>query len=481
MTIIDIQAILPLIIIAGGATLLLTVISFVRNYAVSFFITAITLVAAFATLIGCWNLSPHPITNLFVVDGFGIIYMGISILATLAVAHFAFDYFKRFDDNREEFFVLLLIAGLGGVVLSISTHFISFFLGLELMSVSLYSMVAYTIKRDIALEAGIKYLLLAAASAAILLFGMALIYAELGTMSFSLIGSRLDQLGDSFNPILIYAGVAMIFAGVGFKLSLVPFHWWTPDIYQGAPAPVSAFLATVSKAGAVAVSLRLFSSMDIADSTSAASGILAVVILSILVGNLLALSQRNLKRLLAYSSIAHLGYLAIAFVVGGNRGIEAATLYMIAYLVTSLGTFGVVSALSTSERECETLDDIRGLYYKRPGLAMMMTFMMLSLAGIPLTAGFIGKFFVMVVGAAQLDQLYQALLALVIGSAIGLFYYLKVIWAMFQKDVESEAPLSGRLSEFAFFALVVASVILLFLGIYPTPLVELVQGVVADL
>ena len=477
VTLTDLQAILPLIILAAGAVGLLTLISFYRNLWVSFFVTGITLVGAFFSIKFAWDLGRHPIPAMFTVDHLGLVFIGVILISAFAVAHFALDYFRKFDDNRDEFFVLLLIGTLGGCSLAISSHFIAFFLGLELMSVPLYAMVAYTLKRDASLEAGFKYLILAAAAAAFLLFGFALIYTETRAMDFSVLAVNLAQLGQFYNPILVHAGLAMVFGAICFKLSLVPFHWWTPDIYQGAPAPVSAFLSTVSKVGVVAVFLRFALDLDLANNPTFLSGVYPVVILSVLVGNLLALAQKNLKRLLAYSSIAHLGYLMITFLISGNIAVEATILYMVTYSLTSLGTFGVLSALSSSEKEVENLDDVRGLYFQRPFLSIIFTLMMLSLAGIPLTAGFMGKFLVVAAGAQDLEAMAIPLLTLVAGSAIGLYYYLKVVWTLFQKEPEAISTAGNRptISEFAMFALILVSVLTLFIGIYPTPVTELLR------
>ncbi len=481
----DLQYLSPLLVVALGACVILVLISFVRNYSVAFVLSGVTLLTAFVFLSIPWKMAPRYIGNgMFHVDAFGIFFIGIILFAAFAVAHFAFDYYQKFDDNREEFFVLLLLGTLGGMVLCISNHFLSFFLGLELLSIPLYAMIAYTCQRGDSLEAGIKYLLLAAASSAFLLFGMALIYAELGSMDFDIIAANYAATQGAIDPALILTGLALLVSGIAFKLSLVPFHWWTPDIYQGAPAPVSAFLATVSKAAVVAVTIRFSYTFGLIEHEAVFSAFAAIIILSILFGNLLALMQRNVKRLLAYSSIAHLGYLMIAFIAGGPLGAAAATVYLVAYLLTSLGSFGALSAISTSEGERDTLSRLQGLHFERPGIAALLTLSMLSLAGIPMTAGFIGKFLVMNSAAGDLDVFYPLLLVLIAGSAIGLYYYLRVVWVIYQRPddsapaADSESP-AGRASEFALFALVVVAVGLLALGIFPGPLIDALNGILA--
>jgi len=474
VTTLDFQALLPLIILAAGAGFLLLLISFVRNFTAAFLFTAGIQVAAIALFFYPCKLMPHRIEPLFTVDGFGLFYMGLILFASLAITVFAFDYFRKLDDNREEFFVLLLMSTLGAGCLAISDHFISFFLGLELLSVPLYAMAAYTLRHNESLEAGIKYLLLAAASSAFLLFGMALIYTEAGSMGFSEVSHHVALTAGIMDTGIILAGLAFIFAGVAFKLSLAPFHWWTPDVYQGAPLPVTTYLATVSKASVIAVALRLASELDVFAFPSVFLGLSVVIFLSIILGNLLALGQSNLKRLLAYSSIAHMGYLMIAFLVGGEAGTEAAGIYLAGYLLTSLGTFGILSALSSSEYEINTMNDIRGLYWERPVMAGLMTLFMLSLAGIPLTAGFMGKFFVLTAGAGDLEAMLPLLLTLIGGSVIGLFYYLRVIWALFQLIDESQ-PSSEYSPHYrlALVTLCVVSLGILTVGILPSPLIEL--------
>lgn len=473
MTALDFQALLPLIILAAGSGILLVYISFFRNFAAAFGLTVSILLGSIFSLGVSQSVAPLALEPMFKVDGFGIFYQGILLIASLVTTCFAFDYFRKFDDTREEFFVLILLATLGAGSLAISNHFISFFLGLELLSVPLYALVAYTYTRENALEAGIKYLLLAAASSAFLLFGMALLYAELGTMEFSVMSISLSAISGVLESGIILAGLALVLSGIAFKLSLVPFHWWTPDVYQGAPAPVAGFLATVSKGAVVAVGLRFAAEIDMTRFPAVYSALGSIIFLSIAFGNLLALGQQNLKRLLAYSSIAHMGYLAIAFLAGGQAGVEAATLYMVGYLLTSLGTFGVLSALSTSENEVEELSGLRGLYWKRPGLASLLTLFMLSLAGIPLTAGFIGKFMIVTAGAQNFDGLLPLLITLAAGSAIGLVYYLRVVWTLFQKE---ETSTGTQRSLFAFGSLIAVSAAILIVGVFPSPLLKLMNA-----
>ncbi len=407
--------------------------------------------------------------------------MALIFAASFAITLLAYSYFKDHNINLEEFYILLLIATLGTAVLVASNHFVSLFLGLEILSVSLYSMIGYLRFREQNIEAGVKYLILAAVSSAFLLFGMALVYADLGTFVFSKLASKLALIGRE--NILAFAGFAMMIVGIGFKLAVVPFHMWTPDVYEGAPAPVTAFLATVSKGGMFAILLRFFWEVDGYRHAPLLLIFSIIAIASMFLGNLLALMQSNVKRILAYSSIAHLGYLLVAFLAGGEMAVESVTYYLIAYFVTTLGGFGIVSVLSGKEREAEELEDYRGLFWQRPWLAAMFTAMLLSLAGIPLTAGFVGKFYVLAAGVDA--ALWLLVIILVINSAIGLYYYLRIVVAMYsQPAVEAEmpaSPLSPSLSLGGGVVLSVLTLLLIWFGVYPATLMEMIAAMVTSL
>jgi NADH-quinone oxidoreductase subunit N len=312
---------------------------------------------------------------------------------------------------------------LGAATLTISQHFISFFIGLELLSVSLYGLIAYLRNRNNAVEAGVKYLVLAALTSAFLLFGMALIYMDTGTMEFAAIAEKMSASDHS--PILFFTGISMMLVAIGFKLALVPFHLWAADVYQGAPVPVTSFIATVSKIGVFAVLVRFAQAMHLQTYAFAILIFAAIAIISMIAGNILALRQQNIKRLLAYSSIAHLGYLLVAFLPGNEAGIEAGIFYLFAYSVTLLSAFGIITMLSTKQKDAEQLDVYRGLFWRSPLMAGVLTVALLSLAGIPLTAGFIGKFYVLGSGVQQ--HLWLPVIVLVLSSVIGLYYYLRII------------------------------------------------------
>jgi len=279
---------------------------------------------------------------------------------------------------------------------------------------------------------------------------------------------------------VILSGVILIAAGLGFKLSLAPFHLWTPDVYEGAPAPVTAFIATVSKGAVFVLLLRLLVTTGSYRYVPLLTVFSFIAMLSILVGNMLALLQKNIKRLLAYSSIAHMGYLLVALIAGASIArplvVESAAFYLVAYFITTIGAFGVVSVLSTPQQEAGDVAILRGLFWRRPWLAGTFTLMLLSLAGIPLTAGFIGKFYVFTSGADA--RLWVLLASVIIGSGLGLYYYVRIIVAMSMnsEEVMSEPPKKSRkwLSTVTLAAL---SLLLVWFGILPGHLIDCIQSI----
>ncbi|HLD67126.1 MAG TPA: NADH-quinone oxidoreductase subunit NuoN [Pseudomonas sp.] len=473
-------ALLPLLVTCATLVVVMLAIAWRRNHALTFVLSVVGLNLALLALIPAAQVAPLAVTALLQVDSFAVFYMGLILVSTLACVTLAHAYLGAesgagYPGNREELYLLILLAAAGGLVLVCAQHLAGLFIGLELLSVPVYGMVAYAFFNKRSLEAGIKYMVLSAAGSAFLLFGMALLYADAGSLSFAGIGAALAQSG--LPSALAQLGLGMMLIGLAFKLSLVPFHLWTPDVYEGAPAPVAAFLATASKVAVFAVLLRLFQLSPAANGGLLNDVLTAIAVASILIGNLLALSQNNLKRLLGYSSIAHFGYLLIALIASKGLAVEAIGVYLATYVLTSLGAFGVITLMSTpyNGRDCDALYEYRGLFWRRPYLTAVLTVMMLSLAGIPLTAGFIGKFYVVAVGVQS--QQWWLLAALVIGSAIGVFYYLRVIVTLFLIEPNlrrHDAPFNWGQRTGGLMLLGIA-LLAFFLGVYPQPLLELVQ------
>ena len=416
---------------------------------------------------------PVRIDPLFVVDGYGALFTGLIVFSVLIIGLLSFIYFEDREENPKEYYILLFLSTLGAAILTISQHFISFFLGLEILSVSLYALIAYLRNRNNAIEAGMKYLVLAAMASAFLLFGMALIYMETGSMTFNALAKSLTSTSTG----LFITGISLMIVAIGFKLALVPFHLWAADVYQGAPAPVTAFIATVSKIGVFAVLLRFAEAVSLQSNSVILTIFIVIAVITMLTGNILALLQQNIKRLLAYSSIAHLGYLLVAFLPGNTSGIEASIFYLLAYSITILAAFGIITLLSSRQRDAEDLEWYRGLFWRNPLMATILTITFLSLAGIPLTAGFIGKFYILIAGVEQ--ALWLPVIILILTSVIGLYYYLRVINLLF---AETTPTLATEKSLHPFFyigtyaALIVLTVLLIGIGTYPGFIIENIKS-----
>ncbi|PTQ91349.1 NADH-quinone oxidoreductase subunit NuoN [Agitococcus lubricus] len=483
---------LPILILCTTTVILMLAISFVRHHWWNATISVVGLnlalvstvllglakpagLAAIVSQLGIPQFAPAPVMSLLVVDAYAYFYMTLILVAALACTTLTHAFLERYQINREEMYLLLLMATTGALVLVCSRHMTSFFIGLELMSVPVYGMVAYTYHRSRSLESGVKYLVLSATASAFMLFGMALIYAQTGTLAFSGVSEQLA--GGAKMGTLASFGVGMIIIALCFKLSLAPFHLWTPDVYQGSPAPVGAFLATISKIAVFAVMIRFLVETPFEYTLPLREVFTIVAVLSIVVGNLLALRQNNLKRLLGYSSIAHFGYLLVAIASGGATALETTHVYLLTYVLTSLGAFGVVTLMSSAEKDedADSLQHYRGLFWRRPYLTAVMTVMMLSLAGIPLTAGFMGKFYVVLTGVNTGS--WGLLTAVVLGSAIGLYYYLRVMVTLYMAS--SNMPKHDADSHWGERAggLMVLGVagLVLFIGIYPQPALEFVR------
>ncbi len=478
MSLADLAALLPIIVIAAASVIVMIITAFFRSHKLTVILTLAGLVISFVTLLAQVSMLPRQVTPLIILDRYAFFFMGLILAASFFVTVLSYGYLKDRPGRHDEYYVLLLIATLGSSVLVASSHFVSFFLGLELLSVSLYALIAYQRFDERGNEAGLKYLVLAAASSSFLLFGMALVYTQMGTMQFALIAERAAASPSSF---LLLAGLALIIVGIGFKLALVPFHMWTPDVYEGAPAPVGAFIATVSKGAVFALLLRYFTRLSLHDFPAIFIVFTAIAIASMFIGNLLALAQNNVKRILAYSSIAHLGYVLVAFLAGGLMAVTAVSYYLASYFVTIMGAFGIISVVSSNERDADALDEYRGMAWRRPWLAGMFTLVLLSLAGIPLTAGFSGKFLVITAGAGS--TLWLLLVALAISSSIGIYYYLRIITALYApipagEGLPAAVPL---LSLTGGVALAVLALFLIWLGVSPAQLLGIIKATASHL
>lgn len=464
------QALMPILMLSLTAIVLMIQASIKRDEKATWIITVVGI------LLALWGAGyardfSQPVTILLQVDNWGLFFTALVLLASLVTVVLSQDSFSSEGGSKEEYYLLLVLSALGAVILIQSSHMASLLLGMELMGVALYAMIAFPKKGLLPLEAAVKYLVLSGCASAILLFGFALLYAATGELSYKGIGEKA-ALAYISNPLLVMAGTAMVTAGIAFKLSLVPFHMWTPDVYQGAPTPVTGFLATVSK-GAVFVALaRIYMDAELHQYESLILALSVLAAFSMLIGNLLALLQEDIKRLLAYSSIAHFGYLLIVLIAltGSEMASEAVTFYLAAYILTTLGAFTVIARVSREDQQKSQISEFEGLFWRNKIQATALTVAMLSFAGIPLTAGFMAKFFV--INIAIQGSHWFLLSALVIGSAIGIYYYLRIIFSM-SKTSGNDIGFRDRSGDITALLL---TVLILMLGSWPQPFIAFASG-----
>lgn len=475
MTPADLLALLPIVILAVTPIVVMLAIAAVRSHAVSAGLSVAGLALALAGVFVAAGQTPRDVTILLHVDAFGLGYIALSTIVAACVVVLGYEYVGHRESHPEEYYVLLLIATAGACAMTLSTHFVSFYLGLEILSVAQYGLMAYFRRDRLGTEAGMKYLVLAAASAAFLLFGMALVYAELGTMTFAgMVAATPEQMQNS----VVLLGVAMMCASIGFKLSIVPFHYWTPDVYEGAPASVVAFTSTVGKIGVFAVLVRYFLVPIGPISEALAPFIGATAVASMVVGNLLALVQTSFKRLMAYSSIAHMGYISVAFLTNGDGAGPTVTFYVVGYVIASVAVLGVIMVASVGAGRTEDLgriDDYRGLLRTNPVLGGVLVLGLLSLAGIPLTVGFLGKVYVVLTGAE--GGHWFVLVTLALSSVVGAWYYLRVVVAVCSwSDAEARPIQPGAASSAPAFVLVALAFAIVVLGTYPSPVLAVIEA-----
>ena len=483
-------ALLPLLVLAGAAVVLLLTVSFWRHHGG---VAALTLLALFAALVSIGPSLAVPVTlPLLTWDGFSSYLTALFVGAALVVTILSYRYLGSRSNEPEEYYVLLVAATLGAVTLACANHFASVVLGLEVLSIALYVLIAYPDEGHPPLEASLKYLILSGAASTTLLFGMALVYAASGALDFAGIAEAARSSSSPGDQLLQSAGVMLVLAGLAFKLSLVPLHMWTPDVYQGAPAPVAAFLATVAKGAAFAVLLRFLLQGGVLDATVQGAMVL-LAMLSMVVGNLLALRQQHVKRLLACSAIAHLGYLLIPLITLGATdpvfATETVLVYLGAYVVMTLAAFGAVTVLSgpatpaaaaaAAAAEADDVARYQALAWRRPLVAATLVVALLSLAGIPLTLGFIAKFYVFAAGVGAAAWLLLG--GLIVGSGLGIYYYLRVVFMIFRTETAAaEAPEGTPAAEAGAaitgqWTLGMLGVLLLIFGIYPEPFIGVVR------
>ncbi|KQP61331.1 NADH:ubiquinone oxidoreductase subunit N [Methylobacterium sp. Leaf399] len=420
------------------------------------------LVLALFVVVSQTGLKVTTLNGSFIVDGFSRVMKALVLIGSAATILLSRDYFQRERIDRFEFPILVVLCTIGMMVMVSANDLIALYLGLELQSLAAYVIAAFHRDNLKSTEAGLKYFVLGALSSGMLLYGASLVYGFTGTVSFPGIVSALHE-GAGFGIVL---GIVFVAAGVAFKMSAVPFHMWTPDVYEGSPTPVTAFFASAPKMAAVAMTVRIFMGA-FPDVTAIWQQIIVFVsIASMTLGSFAAIGQTSIKRLMAYSSIGNVGYALIGLAAASEEGIRGVVIYMIIYLAMTLGAFAVLLSLRRGGRMFETVDDLSGLSRTHPVMAFCLAAMMFSLAGIPPLAGFFGKFYVFA-AAIKADLLALAVIG-VVTSVIGAFYYIRLVKVMYFD--EPKAPYEAMAPGLRI-VLGLSSVVVILFWLLPAPLV----------
>lgn len=420
---------------------------------------------AFLSLIYLWGKSGTVFYQFFLADNFSHFFKAIILITVFFVLIISFPYYPLAENKHlAEYQFLLLSATVGAFLLVSAMNLLMVFLGLELLGIASYILVGFIRKEVKATEAAIKYFLIGAFSSGIMLFGMSLFYGLTGNISFWDGGQNV-----TLSPLLMFALLCIV-VGFGFKISLVPFHFWVPDAYQGAPTPITVFLSLAPKMAGLAIILRFFGTVFPLDKVNLGNFFAVLSVLTMSVGNLMAIQQTNIKRLLAYSSIAQIGYLLIGFVVIDNFGRQGLLVYLTAYLFTNLGAFSCVIAVSNKMLSDE-IKDYAGLANRSLGLALMLVVFLLSLAGIPPWGGFLGKF--LVFGAAIKTGYIWLAVAGILNSVISVYYYFQIVYQMFFRQSSDQTKLIA--SPIINTVIACCGIMVLLIGIYPGPLIRLIS------
>jgi NADH-quinone oxidoreductase subunit N len=474
---VSLKIIAPQLIVALSAIVVLVVDLVLprdRKSALAY-LSLLGLALSFVASILLWGQEGLAFADMAVLDALSLFFGFIFLIVTAIVVLLSLNYIVQQGINYGEYYALLLFATSGMMLVAASANLITLFLGLELLSLSLYILTGFARRRPASGEAALKYFLLGAFASGFLLYGIALTYGATGTTDLAQIADFLQRAGSSTDPMLLI-GAGLLLIGLGFKVAMVPFHMWVPDVYEGAPTSVTAFMSVGTKAAGFAALLRL---LFLALPALQSYWTLALAVLSVLTmttGNVIAIAQTNIKRMLAYSGIAHAGYLLVALASASQRGAASILFYLLVYAAINLGAFGMVIALGQREEEGGeylNLTDYAGLGFRRPLLAATFAIFLLSLGGIPPTAGFAGKFYIF--SAAVEANLISLAIIGILNSVLSLFFYLRVIRIMYADEPSRQF---GYLPLPTIMALTVAALGTLLLGLFPGSLIELAQRAV---
>ena len=469
---IDLISLAPVLVLSVfGMMVLITDLFIGKNKSILVFMSLIGLLMAAISSLAKFNLPVHSFNGAYVVDHLSVFFTFIFCISSAMAILLSVDFNKREEIKVGEYYSLILFCTVGMIVLASSTDMIMIFLGIEIISISLYILAGVRRKDIKSNEAALKYFLLGAFATGFLLYGMALIYGSTGSTKLSII-SKVVSEGQIISEPLMLMGVVLLIIGFSFKIAAVPFHMWAPDVYQGAPTPVTAFMAVGPKAASLAAFYRVMTEAMPELSYSWEILLCIVSVLSMFIGNLGAIMQTNIKRLIAFSSVSHVGYLLIAIIAKSSLSSSSLMFYMLTYAFMIFGVFGIVILLGRKGEENLEIENYSGLAYKHPVIALTMTIFLLSLGGLPPLAGFVAKFYIF---SAALKEGYLILVIIaVLNSAISLYYYLKVIVFMYMK--EPVKPFNITLSPMTLLVIAISVFGTIQLGIYPDPIISLAQS-----
>lgn len=457
-------ALLPEIILSVAGILLMLLIPFTPEEKQTRlgYLALAGFALALVSVLTQWGERDLTFFNMVFQDDFGQFSKALFLFSGGIICLVSIAYLERDRFLKAEYFSLLLFATMGMCLMATSADLVMTFLGIEILSIATYVLAGYRLGEKRSTESAMKYFILGAFSTGFLLYGIAFIYGATGTTKYLDIAQEVGNFEDY--PAILLLGVGLVVVGFGFKSALAPFHVWTPDVYEGAPIPITAYLAVASKAAAIVTFLRILYQVvpDLGWSWQQLLWISAVLTMAI--GNIAALTQTNIKRMLAYSSIAHAGYLLVGLTAHSLMGAQGVLFYLLAYAFMTLGAFSVVQLVGQDDERLVAISDYAGVGYKYPFLGITLSVFMLSMAGIPLTAGFTGKLFLF--AAAIEQEMYGLVIIAVLASAIGVYYYLRVLVFMYMRESEDESPRFG-LSLTARVVIVIMVLGTLYLGIFP--------------
>lgn len=472
---IDIQLLMPILIVifTGVAVLLYDVlIAGKKKYPLLLIsLIGITIAAIYSTLL--WNLSFSSFSNMLISDNFSVIFSVLFLLSSAIVLLISYPYLNDGKINVGEYYALILFATSGMMFMASTLNLIVLYLGLELLTLPLCILTCFKKEQHSSHEASLKFFLLSAFSSAFFLFGIAFMFGGAGTVNLAEIAKFIATKSFVSVPYILIS-VGLLIVGFGFKISAVPFHIWVPDVYQGAPTPITAFIAVGAKAAGFAALIRTLFFAFPGLYQNLTGIFLGFAILTMTIGNIVAISQSNIKRMLAYSSIAHSGYILVALTTFNPASISAAIFYLFIYAMANLGAFGIVLVLRKKEKEYLEIQHYAGLGEKNPLLAILMAIFMLSLAGVPPTAGFMGKFYLF---SVAVDGGFVGLVIVgVLNSVISAYYYLRIVYLMYMEKEKTSIP--KTFSPYITFSIIILALGIIYLGVFPSLLFSISKNAI---